>query len=567
MLLPWSFLTLLFTVSAAQNMTTSLLTLLFAKTLEPQQSTSFWLFMSWLYWFSPVTGWISDICGNRKVMLFVGIICNIGAWYAITYGAFDFTMFTVVGLFQNGAMLFVNSALNGALVEVSNELNKKNESEQQLQERSGDDASHTVEVSVNDIGFQAPQTRPSAVASAAFTSSRNDGEDDDGDVNLAHQQQQQPLLIADQEEVSPDTAATAAAAEEHDAAASSLSPLTDSGATQSEAMIARTLGSVIGAVIMTFALVYLEIRPALAIGSACYGIAAIVALFAKMNVTGNNSNDRDGGVDQAVAALSTSPRPNTDSLCSRIQSTFRRLRQLCDSQRGKGQRSAAVDVTILLVFIFCNNMLPDATSFYMQYVFDAFEFPNWFNSCFQLVNLVGALAACEVYRRFLSSLSQTSVFIAGCLAAGFSYTTGIAFATGFTRDQLHISNPVYLMVDAFVVGFLNRIAFMPVLHVAAARCPKGFEAVVFELFSLAAMGGATVASLVAIRVADALSISRTNWSKLWILMLVAAVSRLLPLFVVPHLPPPVPKSETEALAMDDDNREDEETRDAERNDE
>src|SRR3989338_4658880 len=94
------------------------------------------------------------------------------------------------------------------------------------------------------------------------------------------------------------------------------------------------------------------------------------------------------------------------------------------------------------------------------------------------------------------------------------------------------------MFDTFVVGFLNRLSFMPILHVASVRCPKGFEAVVFELFSLAAIGGSTVANLIAIRIADSLELSRTNWDKLWILMVIASSSRILPILVVPHLPPP-----------------------------
>ena len=60
----------------------------------------------------------------------------------------------------------------------------------------------------------------------------------------------------------------------------------------------------------------------------------------------------------------------------------------------------------------------------------------------------------------------------------------------------------------------------------------------FELFSLAAIGGSTVASLVAIQIANALGISKTNWDNLWILMVIAACSRVLPTIVVPYLPPP-----------------------------
>ena len=183
-------------------------------------------------------------------------------------------------------------------------------------------------------------------------------------------------------------------------------------------------------------------------------------------------------------------------------------------------------------------MLPDGSAFYSNYIFDAFDYPNWFFSLYQFGGLVGSVLACEIYRRFLAPLSQTRVFFAGCLFAATSYITSIAFCTGFTRDTLHISNSVYLMVDTFVVGFLNRLAFMPVLHVASVRCPKGFEAVVFELFSLAAMGGATVSSLIAIQIADALHISKANWSPLWVLLTISACARLLPLAVVPYLPPP-----------------------------
>lgn len=574
--IPISFMLLLFSVSAAQNMSSSLLTLLFAKTLEPQQTTYFWTFMSWIYWCAPVSGWVSDICGSRRILLLIGLLCNVISWSLITWEAGDsFAMFVVFGAIQNASMLFVNASINGALVEVVKAVNKEGSGEDDSDDDVGDQHHLHRHPSSGDSSLQehesslssapsspsntsnavaAPLLHPSASAQFAEIEGENERDDNSGDQN--EERQEDNILAVGNADESSDEGIKKALTKKK-AKKQHQTMFSKSGDTQSTAMLARSLGSVIGAVLQTFALVKMEIRAALAISIALFCVSAVVAVFAdftkKSNVVvqssttesasiNNDNNDNNNAAPTTATTTTTvtriSSRAKKTSLCGRVKSLFDRLRLLCDAKSGTSQRSAAVDVLLLLAFIFCNNMLPDATSFYQSYVFDAFEYPNWFNSTYQLGNLVGALIACEVYRRFLASLSQTKVFFAGCLFAATSYLTGLAFCTGFTRNTLHIDNAVYLMLDTFVVGFLNRLAFMPILHVASVRCPKGFEAVVFELFSLAAIGGSTVASLIAIRIADSLDISRTNFDKLWILMVVAASSRILPIFAVPYLPPP-----------------------------
>ena len=532
--LPRSVMLLLFAVSAAQNMSTSLLTLLFSKSLEPQQTAYFWLFMSWIYWASPVAGWVSDICGNRKALLVVGIACVMATWCMVTWLAHSFATFVAFGALQNASMMFVNAAINGTLVEVSKMVNIAHDA------NSGDGSG----------------AESSVVSSRTYNNDDDDAAVDSANENVANEFRTRTMHVesADTMEAPLMSATTTTTrrsdgsgiggggndqSEDDDAAVDAVvvegaHRLTRSGDTQSTAMLARSLGSVIGAVVQTFALSKMDIRDALAISIALYGLSAVVAVFA--DFTPQSVRNLGGARARAEALLRG---PNVSTFMSRIGSLFARLRTLCSgTSRGRTQRTSARDVVVLLGFIFMCNMLPDATTFYYSYVFDQFTYPNWFNSLFQLVNLLGALAACEVYRRWLAPLSQTKVFVAGCACAAASYLTGVAFCTGFTRDVLHMDNAAFLMIDSFVVGFLNRMSFLPVVQVAGARCPKGFEAVVFELFSLAAMGGSTVSYLISIHIANALGISRAAWGHLWVLMAISAVARFLPIFVVPHLPPP-----------------------------
>lgn len=470
--LPRMMLLLLFCVSAAQNTTTSLLTMYFARValLEPQQTAYYWLFQSWIYWFSPVSGWASDTVGNRKVLLLVALLVNVAAWCLLTWVAESFTAMVAFGALQNAAMMFASSALNGAIVEMT----------------------RVPSTSARLPPSPAAETEAPLLLRADRESPRA-GEDDVLNMRPADR----PPVPG-------------------------MDALSQCGDTQSRAMTARSCGSLFGAIVQTLLLVKIDIRTAMGVSIGLYGIASIVACVTRL-----------------ASACSDVAGPATDSIASRIISLFVKLRELCDRGNGKARRAAVRDVVLLLLFICFVNALPDATSFYQNYVFDAFHYPNWFYSVFQLCYLVGALVACEVYRRVLAKRSQTAVFVAGCLCAAFSYVTGLIFCTGFTQDTLHIPNTWYLLVDTTIVGFLSRIAFLPVLHVAASRCPAGFEAVTFELFSLAAMGGASISQLSTVKIADALRISRTHWNELWVLMLVSAAVRVVPLLVVRQLPPPV----------------------------
>jgi hypothetical protein len=524
--LPRSFVGLLVVVSAAQSMTTSLLTLLFMAHLEPQQSTLFWTFMSWIYWCSPVSGWVSDVCGNRKALLVAGLGAVVAAWCLIAYVAESFASFVAFGALQNASMLFVNAAINGALVEVAGEPTK-----------TGRDA--------NDEAADRSEAAPALAPLPPRATAASEFETDPIGAPLLTPRNQR-VLVNDTEDDGGGVAPAADAA----APTTAATRMALSGATQAAAMTARSCGSVLGGVVQTFLLVKMEIRAALSAGICIYLASIVVAWVTDFTPSAEAANAATAGA-AATASVSVS---------GRILGMFRELRTLCGDSclaangAGAGEaaadagkrarwRNQARDAVIILAFIFGINMLPDATSFYMSYVFNDFRFPNWFNSTYLLGNLIGALIACEVYRRWFAAMSQTKVFVAGCFCAAVSYVTGVVFCLGFTRDVLHISNAAYLMVDCVLVGFMNRLAFMPVIHVASARCPKGYEAIVFELFSLAAIGGTSVASLVTIRVADALHISRSSFGNVWILMLVSAGSRLLPIFLVPHLPPPQTEDE------------------------
>jgi hypothetical protein len=78
--------------------------------------------------------------------------------------------------------------------------------------------------------------------------------------------------------------------------------------------------------------------------------------------------------------------------------------------------------------------------------------------------------------------------------------------------------------------------------VASERAPVGFEAFIFEMFSVAAIGASTVGAIGTVKLSEKLDITDSNWGNLWKLLLYCAASNAVPLFFAPFLPPPRPRA-------------------------
>jgi hypothetical protein len=469
-----SLIAVLVLSSAAQYYASSVLSLAMYIALDysPQQTTMYWVYMSWVYWFSPLVGWFSDwfaVCGHRRrPTVIVGAVVSTLAWVGLWIGTINnitYGYFVALSVVATVAQMLITIPLNGIIVEAAA-------------------AAHE---------WKCGAATPPSSSAGGTTALAVDGA--------------QPPLTADERRIM--------------------------GEIQSRAMLAKSFGSLIGSTVQTLVQIKYDSTRAL-VG------APVLFLL----------------VIPSVLLLRQRPRTEREHVPAshRLRVAWRTLSTACEAAcgstleltwQGRLRRfwhSPVVSLCAVLVFVFIYNSELDGTNMYSQYIADNFNFDEWFLSLSSGVALLGSCIGCELYARFIAKRNQMHMFALGCLTAALCYVTRVMFATGFAVDTLKIPAAAFVAVDGFVCAVLSRMAFMPVLHVASERAPAGFEAFIFEMFSVAAIGASTVGAIGTVKLSEKLDITDSNWGNLWKLLLYCAASNAVPLFFAPFLPPPRPRA-------------------------
>jgi hypothetical protein len=370
------------------------------------------------------------------------------------------------------------------------------------------------------------------------------------------------LVVADEEAEHPVTMTVVAGNEEVALAAAAKRKAEVHGRVQSSAMVWRSLGSLVGSTIQILTLMATDQNTALGICPVLFACIGIALIFlprryilagpgwggedhdAGLRVTTDESAssslaDTAGGrgassnwrltrrFHAVVTASAAMWRDTASGHCTRIHALLRRV------LRGDARTArAAAKLLAVLAFVAVYSGMPDGSTAYGEYVATQYSFHPAFLAMIQGLGLVAGVASGAAYGRWFSQWQPAGVFMFGCLAAAGAYATNIALATGFAVHTLGIPAKVYVPIDTVFQAFFSRLSFMPVVHVAAQFCPEGFEGTMFEFFSTAAMGGASLGGIITAALTHHLGIKYGEWSALPTLLYVCVAAKLLPILVV-----------------------------------
>jgi hypothetical protein len=113
--------------------------------------------------------------------------------------------------------------------------------------------------------------------------------------------------------------------------------------------------------------------------------------------------------------------------------------------------------------------------------------------------------------------------------------TSLLLVTHANR-ALGIDDRWFSLGDSLILTVMGQIAFMPVLVLSARLCPPGVEASMFALLmSIVNFSGLLSQELGAL-LTHWLGVTETNFNNLWLLVLIANLSTLLPLPFINWLP-------------------------------
>ncbi len=203
----------------------------------------------------------------------------------------------------------------------------------------------------------------------------------------------------------------------------------------------------------------------------------------------------------------------------------------------KQLRQAVTQKAIWLpaAFVFIWQATPTADAAFFFFTTNELGFPPEFLGRVRLVTSIASIVGIWIFQRYLKAVPFRVIFGWSTLLSAVLGMTMLLLVTHANRS-LGIGDRWFSLGDSLVLTVMGQIAYMPVLVLAARLCPPGVEATLFALL----MSVSNLASMVSYQLGAGLmhllGIAQTNFDNLWILVIIANVSTLLPLPFLNWLP-------------------------------
>ncbi|NMG18580.1 folate/biopterin family MFS transporter [Brasilonema bromeliae] len=197
-------------------------------------------------------------------------------------------------------------------------------------------------------------------------------------------------------------------------------------------------------------------------------------------------------------------------------------------------------------FIFLLQATPTAESAFFFFTTNELHFEPEFLGRVHLVTSIALLVGVWIFQRFLKTVPFRVIFAWSTVLSAVLGMTTLVLVT-HTNRALGIDDHWFSLGDSFILSVMGRIAFLPVMVLAARLCPPGIEATLFALLvSVHNLGGLVSQQFGAVLMYW-LGITETNFNALWVLVIIANLSRLLPLLFINWLPAADSQTETSTL--------------------
>ncbi|MBW4639200.1 MAG: folate/biopterin family MFS transporter [Gloeocapsa sp. UFS-A4-WI-NPMV-4B04] len=203
----------------------------------------------------------------------------------------------------------------------------------------------------------------------------------------------------------------------------------------------------------------------------------------------------------------------------------------------KQLRKAIAQKSIWLptAFIFILQATPSADAAFFFFTTNELGFEPEFLGRVRLVTSFASLVGVWLFQRFLKTVPFRVIFGWSTVISAILGMTMLLLVT-HTNRALGIDDHWFSIGDSLVLTVMGQIAYMPILVLAARLCPPGVEATLFALL----MSVTNLANILSYQLGAVLmhllGITQNNFDSLWLLVVIANVSTLLPLPFLSWLP-------------------------------
>lgn len=186
-------------------------------------------------------------------------------------------------------------------------------------------------------------------------------------------------------------------------------------------------------------------------------------------------------------------------------------------------------------FVFLWQATPSADAAFFFFTTNELGFEPEFLGRVRLVTSIASLLGVWMFHRFLKSVPFRIIFGWSTVLSAVLGMSMLLLVT-HTNRALGIDDHWFSIGDSLILTVMGQIAYMPVLVLAARLCPPGVEATLFALLMSISNCGGLLSYQFGALLMHWMGISQTDFTNLWLLVVIANVSTLLPLPFLGWLP-------------------------------
>ena len=200
-------------------------------------------------------------------------------------------------------------------------------------------------------------------------------------------------------------------------------------------------------------------------------------------------------------------------------------------------RQAISNKSILLpaAFLLLWQATPTSDAAFFYFTTNELGFQPEFLGRVNLVVSIASLVGVWLFNSYFKSVPFRKIFLWSTIISAVLGMTALLLVTHANR-ALGIDDRWFSLGDSLVLAVAGKIAFMPVLVLAARLCPKGVEATLFAVLMSVNNFGGFISYQGGALLMHWLGITESNFDNLWLLVIIANISTLLPLPLLGWLP-------------------------------
>lgn len=310
-----------------------------------------------------------------------------------------------------------------------------------------------------------------------------------------------------------------------------LEPEGDAGSLQSFSWMLSSVGAIVSAYLSGYFLEHFGARFVFEVTAVLPFLVGIAA-FAIADPPMPDILTADIAADDITAEadpLSTSSEPKAVSRNSQRWTLLKfNLVQLRQAFTNKA-------IWMPATFLFVWQATPSADTAFFYFTTNELNFnPEFLGTIRFFVSWAGLLGV-WLFQRFFKGVPARKIFLWTTIISTLLGLTSLLIVTHANRS-LGIDDRWFSLGDSLILTVAGKIAYMPILVLAARLCPEGIEATLFAVLMSVLNISALCSLQLGAGLTHLLGVTESNFDNLWLLVLIANLSRLLPLPFLSWLP-------------------------------